>query len=198
MKNIIVHEEIESGKTLLLAFKQIRVLYDEKECQYGKIHTKTNISEQKKEKIANKLLDQTRIPLYSKVEDDEVICYFYYYENAEYSSGLHIIISKKEPFAHVRRYKEVRKELINADKQLQQAKEILKYAICDSIITRYLDVDFAKHFYCDVCEHEVTFDYANEDEIIAVCDFCETSYQVKFEPTIRATIKQIYALERRI
>lgn len=49
MKNIVIHEKLDNGKTLLLAINSIRVLYDEKQVKFiNKDYRKTVISNDKK------------------------------------------------------------------------------------------------------------------------------------------------------
>lgn len=191
MKNIVIHEKVDNGKTLLLVANNIRVLYDEKEVQFiNKKYRKTVISNHKKQIIAFKISKQNPIPLYSKVESDELVSYFYWDIDKQ---GIHIIISKIEPFADIKLYRSMHVSNLEAfsdEKHLRQAKEILKDAMCISDITRHLDMSFCNIFYCDYCEHEIQVNYTNKDEIIVKCDFCEATYEIKFEPTIKAIVRQ--------
>lgn len=192
MKNIVIHEKLDNGKTLLLAINRIRVLYDEKEVQFiNKDYRKRVISNDKKEIIAFKISKQNPIPLYSKVESDELVSYFYWDIDKQ---GIHIIISKIEPFADIKLYGSMHVSNLEAfsdEKHLRQAKEILKDTMCISDITRHLDMSFCNIFYCDCCEHKIQVNYTNKDEIIVKCDFCEATYKIKFEPTIKAIIMRI-------
>ena len=131
MKNIIIHEKLDNGKTLLLVANNIRVLYDEKEVQFiNKKYRKRAISNDKKEIIAFKISKQNPIPLYSKVESDELVSYFYWDIDKQ---GIHIIISKIEPFADIRLYGRMHKiqNDVSDEEHLRQAKEVLKYVLRD-------------------------------------------------------------------
>ena len=96
----------------------------------NKKYRKRAISNDKKEIIAFKISKQNPIPLYSKVESDELVSYFYWDIDKQ---GIHIIISKIEPFADIRLYGRMHKiqNDVSDEEHLRQAKEVLKYVLRD-------------------------------------------------------------------
>ncbi len=207
MKNIVTHEKLDNGKTLLIATNMPKVLYDEKECQFiVKKYKKRVISDDKKDTIAYKLSYKKSISLHSKVESDELISYFFYDGSIQIKGsknthdvihGVHIIISKKEPFIHVSLYPLVSNEILkafNEKKHLEQAKEILDYVLCQAkeqapTIIRYLGTAGDRAFYCRVCEKWLEFNDF-EDIQNKTCE-CGATHEITLEKVIRARVKEV-------
>lgn len=195
MKNIVIHEKLDNGKTLLLAINRIRVLYDEKEVKFiNKDYSKRVISNDKKEIIAFKISKQNPIPLYSKVESDELVSYFYWDIDKQ---GIHIIISKIEPFADIRLYGSMHVSNLEAfsdEKHLRQAKEILKYALRRARMranTYKYTLDYPHQtFSCEFCKKEYAITSLEEKKEILECE-CSAKYEIEYKKVIRAVVKQV-------
>ena len=194
MKNIVIHEKLDNGKTLLLAINRIRVLYDEKVCQFiNKDYRKGVISNDKKEIIAFKISKQNPIPLYSKVESDELVSYFYWDIDKQ---GIHIIISKIEPFAYIKLYgsmHEIQND-VSGEEHLRQAKEILKYALRHARMranTYKYTLDYPHQtFSCEFCKKEYAITSLEEKKEILECE-CSAKYEIEYKKVMRAVVKQV-------
>lgn len=195
MKNIVIHEKLDNGKTLLLAINRIRVLYDEKAVKFiNKDYRKRVISNDKKEIIAFKISKQNPIPLYSKVESDQLVSYFYWDIDKQ---GIHIIISKIEPFADIRLYRSIHVSNLEAfsdEKHLRQAKEILKYALRNARMranTYKYTLDYPyQTFSCEFCKKEYAITSLEEKKEILECE-CSAKYQIEYKKVMRAVVKQV-------
>lgn len=195
MKNIVIHEKLDNGKTLLLAINRIRVLYDEKEVKFiNKDYRKRVISNDKKEIIAFKISKQNPIPLYSKVESDKLVSYFYWDIDKQ---GIHIIISKIEPFADIRLYGRMHVSNLEAfsdEKHLRQAKEILKYALRNARMranTYKYTLDYSHQtFSCEFCKKEYAITSLEEKKEILECE-CSAKYEIEYKKVMRAVVKQV-------
>ena len=171
------------------------MLYDEKVCQFiNKDYRKRVISNDKKEIIAFKISKQNPIPLYSKVESDELVSYFYWDIDKQ---GIHIIISKIEPFVYIKLYGSMHVsnlEDFSDEKHLRQAKEILKYSFRNARMranTYKYTLDYPHQtFSCEFCKKEYAITSLEEKKEILECE-CSAKYEIEYKKVMRAVVKQV-------
>lgn len=198
MENIVTYKKLKNGKTLLIATNNIEVLYDEKEAQFiNKLYKKRTITKYKKKNIPLKLLKQDSIPFCSKVESDELVSYFYF--DTDKQEGMHIIISKIEPFADIKLYGRIHidnLEALSNEKHLIQAKQVLKYAVEKETAYRTTEHfirgnEFERLFYCNKCSISFEFPYEIDKTIEYKCMKCGITYEISTKLIPQVTIKEV-------